>query len=88
MGKRQLNGDSDEDKAALIRQVDPSVDPYDIVPAKKKLRTITSIEKEIGKNKLNPVCFQKMTKELKVLDEKQRTILEGLVNYKNIIGGI
>jgi len=33
MGKRQLNGDSDEDKAALIRQVDPSVDPYDIVPA-------------------------------------------------------
>jgi hypothetical protein len=84
-GKRTLNGESDEDKIKLLKANFPSLNPIKIIPQTSKLKTITEIEKEIGKNKLDHVCVKKITKEIDILDDKMRAILGDLAMYGQII---
>ena len=85
LGNRKFNSVSEEDTAAMIKQMFPSIEPYKVVPAVKKLRTLSDLEKEVGKGKLDPVCVRPVTTEVQVLDEKARSILSSMSQFaKNI----
>jgi hypothetical protein len=84
-GKRMINAENDEDTVTLLKSKFPNLNPLKVVPATTKLRTITDIEKEIGKNKLDSICIKKVTKEVDILDEKIRSILGEMAAYGQII---
>lgn len=83
-GNRELNADKEADKAALIASV-AQVDPYKVIPETRKLRTISDIEKEIGKNKLDSICVRKRTLKVDVLDEKMRSVLGEMAAFGAMI---
>jgi hypothetical protein len=85
IGKRELSGANESEKAELIKTHFPQVNPWKEVPATTKLRTITEIEKEIGKNKLDAVCTKKITKKVEMQSEKVREVLGLLTNYAAMI---
>jgi len=86
-GRRVINAVNDEEASRLIKQHFPQVNPVKTVPSKVKLKTLTEIEKELGKNKLDPLCIRKITKEVKVVDQKTRSIIESMSQYAKQIGG-
>jgi hypothetical protein len=83
-GNRTLNAESDKDKAALLTSKF-KVDPWKEVPATKKIRTITELEKELGKGKLDSVCVRKITKKVDIMDEKMQDILGEMAAYGQMI---
>lgn len=83
-GNRQLNFDSDEQAAAAIK-TQYAVDPWKIIPETKKLKTITEIEKAIGKNKLDSLCVRKVKKKIDIMDGKIRDILGDMSAYSEMI---
>ena len=86
-GNRKLNAENDEEAAMLVRQHFPHVDPMQVVPARTKMRTLTSLEKELGKGKLDALCIRPITKKVEVLDEKTREILDSMSQFATTIGG-
>lgn len=86
-GRRKINAENDADAKALLMQHFPNVNPVEIIPAKEKIRTITSLEKELGRGKLEPICVRPIKKEIEVLDDKKREILNSMTNYAKQIGG-
>lgn len=85
LGNRAINAEKEEDKAALIKGVAPKIEVYKQIPATKKLKTLTEIEKEIGKGKLDSICVRKVTKKVDILDEKMRDILGEMAVYGKMI---
>jgi hypothetical protein len=85
MGKRQYNADGDEQIIELIKSKFPTVVPTKVIPSTTKVRTISEIEKEIGKNKLDSICIKKVTKKIDILDEKMRSILGEMATYGSMI---
>lgn len=79
-GNRELNAVNDADAAKMITKMFPDVDPMRTV-TKTSVRTLSDLEKEIGKNKLDPLCVRKVTKEVNVLSEKSNAILNSMSQY-------
>lgn len=84
-GNRELNGANPEEQANLIAQKFPGFNPWKEVPAIVKIKTISEMEKELGKNKLNVVCTKKVTKKLTMLDDKMRTVLGDMTSFAQMI---
>lgn len=84
LGRRELNFENDEDAAKAITS-QYKVDPWKIIPETKKLKTITEIEKVIGKNKLDTLCVKKVKKKVDILDVKIRDILGEMSSYGEMI---
>jgi hypothetical protein len=87
VGSRTISGANAEERIALVRQHFPNINPTKLVPATAKLRTITDLEKELGKGKLNKICTQKISKEVEIINEKTREILNSMSQYSKQIGG-
>lgn len=84
-GRREINGATVDEKAQLLTSKFPQLNPYVEVPATRKLKTLSEIEKEIGKNKLDVVCTKKITKKVAVEDAKTQTLLGDMVKYAQMI---
>jgi hypothetical protein len=84
LGNRVLNAETDKEKAELITSKF-KVDPWKVIPETKKIRTLTEIEKEIGKGKLDSVCVRKVSKSIDILDDKMRSILGEMAAYGQMI---
>jgi hypothetical protein len=84
VGNRTLNAETDDDAAKLIASRFP-VNPWKIIPETKKLRTITELEKELGKNKLDSICVRKVKKKLDIADGKIRDILGEMSAFGKMI---
>lgn len=84
IGNRTLNAENDKDAAALI-QSKFGVDPWKVIPETKKLKTITEIEKTLGKNKLDSICVRKVKKKIDIVDGKIRDILGEMSAYGKMI---
>lgn len=84
-GKRELSGASDEEKAKLVAEKFPTCNPWKEVPATTKLKTITEIEKEIGKNKLSVICTKKITKKVDILSDKMQAVLGDMTAFAQMI---
>ena len=76
-GRREYNAENDEDAAKMIKELFPEVETMRTV-TKTTVRPITEIEKEVGKNKLSSICKRKVIKEVKVLDERAKQILQSM----------
>lgn len=85
LGNREIAGEDDVSKAKLIASKFPSVNPWKEVPATNKLRTLSDIEKEIGKNKLDVICVKKIKKKLDVMSDAQQNVLKDLMSYAQMI---
>jgi hypothetical protein len=72
-GNRKLNGDDEQDTVKILKENFPNLNP---VETKVKLRTITSLEKELGKGALDLFCTRPIKKELKILDSKTVELLK------------
>lgn len=79
-GRRKLNVESIEDAEALLTPHFPGLKVSKTV-TKTSLRSITEIEKELGKGKLDPFCIKPLKKKVKVVDEKVRSILNDMRAY-------
>ena len=77
VGKRVYNAVNDEDAAKMINTLFPEVEAMKTV-TKTTVRTITDIEKEVGKNKLDEICVKKLSKEVQVQDETMKNILQSM----------
>lgn len=84
IGKRELSGITEIEKARMIEEKF-KINPWKIIPETKKLRTITEIEKEIGKGKLDSICVKKITKKVDILDEKIRGVLGEMSAFSAMI---
>jgi hypothetical protein len=84
LGNRVLNAETDEQAAQMIVSKF-NVDPWKIIPETKKIKTITEIEKVIGKNKLDSLCVRKVKKEVDIMDGKIRDILGEMSAYREMI---
>jgi len=84
LGNRVINAENDQDAAKMIASKF-LIEPWKEIPATKKLRTITEIEKEIGKNKLDSICVRKVKKKIDIIDDKMRAILGEMAAYGKMI---
>jgi hypothetical protein len=84
LGNRQLNFETDEQAAAALK-TQFNIDPFKIIPETKKLKTITEIEKVVGKNKLDSLCVRKVKKKVDIIDGKIRDILGEMATYREMI---
>lgn len=85
VGRREINAEDETKAAELIKTHFPQVDPMKIIPAKAKLKTLTELEKELGKNKLDPLCIRKVKKKIDVIDEKAQSILGEMAAYAEAV---
>jgi hypothetical protein len=83
LGNRKINAENDEQAAELIKQ-HFGIDAIETKTV-TKLKTITQIEKIVGKNKLDSLCIRPVKKKLKVLDEKTRDLLGQMQVYSAMI---
>lgn len=84
-GSRVLNVENDKEAVEILNKHFPKLDPLKVIPETKKLKTITEIEKEIGKNKLDPFCVKKVTKQVDILDTKAQAILKDLHSFSEML---
>jgi hypothetical protein len=83
LGNRKINAENDQDAAELIKQ-HFNIDALEVKTV-TKLKTITQIEKIVGKNKLDSLCVRPVKKKLKIMDEKTRNILGEMQVYGSLI---
>lgn len=83
-GKRKIAGNSDAEMAAAIQEKFPQVNPYEVV-TKKKIRSIGSIEKEVGKNKLDVCCINKISKEVVLTEDNIFEDVNRLQGFASIL---
>lgn len=67
-GKRQVIGANDAEKASTLTEKFPHLDPYKI-ETKKTIRALGDMEKEVGKNKLDVCCVQKITQKVELTND-------------------
>lgn len=79
-GRRKLNADSIEDAEKLLTPHFPGLKVSKTV-TKTSLRSITEIEKELGKGKLDTFCIKPLKKKIKILDDSLRAILNDMRAY-------
>lgn len=84
-GNRRFNAEKPEDVESLVASHFPNFSVWKEVPATRKLKTITEIEKELGKNKLDPICVRKVAKKVDILDDKTNAILGEMAAYARMI---
>lgn len=84
-GNRTIMGDKPEDRAKLIKSKWPEVNPWKEVPATKKLKALTELEKEIGKQNINTICVKKVSKKIEVLDDRAQKILGELTVFAQML---
>ena len=83
-GNRILNAESDEDAAAMIIDMFPGVQPWEVV-SKTKIKALGKIEKIVGKGNLDPLCVKKVSKEVCILDEKQKSVINSMSQFAQSI---
>jgi hypothetical protein len=79
-GRRKLNADTIEDAEKLLTPHFPGLKVSKTV-TKTSLRSITEIEKELGKGKLDPFCVRPLKKKIQIFDDKIRGILKEMRAY-------
>ena len=79
-GNRKYNSENDTDTVKMINDMFPSVNVLRTV-TKTSVRPIGDIEKEVGKGMLDPICVRKVTKEVIVLDERSKSILDSMEQF-------
>lgn len=84
-GRREIAGTNIEEKVATIRAKFPHIVATEVVPATVKLKTLTQLQKEIGKEGLDQLCQKSVTKQVEILDERQRSILGDLDRYVKML---
>lgn len=85
-GNRELiGGDTAEEKAKYIQSKFPTIQPWKEVPATYKLKTLSELEKEIGKTNLDIICQRKVTKTVEVNSEKTEAVLGSLSLFAQMI---
>jgi hypothetical protein len=82
LGNRKINAENDQEAADLIKQ-HFGIEALEVKTV-TKLKTITQIEKIVGKNKLDSLCIRPVKKKLKILDEKTRDLLGQMQVYANV----
>ena len=85
LGKRQLNAENDKEAEEMLRKAFPKLNPTRIIPEQIKVRTITDLEKELGKGKLDPFCVKKITKKVDVVDAQVQKVLGEMKLYADMI---
>lgn len=85
VGNREIVGENAEEKAKLITSKFPHVQPWKQVPATAKLKTLSELEKEIGKQQFNTVCVKKVSKKVEVLDDRMQSVLGELSVFAQMI---
>jgi len=83
-GNREFNSVDDADSAAMIIDLFPDINPYRVVSA-TKLKTLGQLEKEVGKGNLDPILKKKITKEVKILDETEKKIINSMSDFAKSI---
>lgn len=83
-GKRELAGENDDKIAELITSKF-KVNPWRVIPATRKIRTLSDLEKEIGKSQIDSICTKKITKHVEILDEKTSAILGDMAKFGSMI---
>jgi len=73
LGNRKWALDDEFQVAARITMMFPEVNP--MIQPPLKLKTITQIEKEVGKNKIDGMCIRPITKHVVLESETQKQIL-------------
>lgn len=79
-GRRKLNADTIEEATALLTPHFPGLKVSKTV-TKTTIRSLTEIEKELGKGALDPYCIKPLKKKIKLVDEKVRAVLENMRAY-------
>jgi hypothetical protein len=80
-GNREIIGENAEEKAKLIASKFSDVNPWRVIPAVNKLKTLTELEKEIGKKKLDTICTKRIKKQVDILPEGQQKALQDLIQF-------
>ena len=87
-GNREIVGKNIDEKAQTIRSKFPQINPVKFVPSSTKMKTLSELEKELGKEGkelLDKVCMKKVTKEVEILDDKVQAILGEMYAYGTMI---
>jgi len=84
IGNRKINGEGFEEQEKLLKTHFPNVEVSETVTT-TKIKTLAKLEKLVGKEKLNLVCTRPIKKEIKVLDEKIRSVLGEMAVFGSII---
>lgn len=84
IGNRTFGKAPDDQIAEVLKQKYPKLDPWRIIPAKKTIRTIGDIEKEVGKGALDTVTQRTIKKEVRILDAKALEVMGNLAHYGNL----
>ena len=79
-GRRKLNAESIEDAEKLLTPHFPGLKVSKTV-TKTTLRSLTEMEKELGKGKLDTFCIKPLKKTIRIYDEKLRGILADMRAY-------
>ncbi len=80
LGNRKYSAENDNEAAKSIKKLFPHINPLK-VETKTKIKTITELEKELGKGALDSVCQRKVSRQIAVLDEKSNEILNSMKQY-------
>lgn len=73
LGNRKWALEDEFQVSARLRMEFPSLEP--MIQPPKKMKTITQIEKEVGKGKVDNYCVRPISKKVMIENEKQREIL-------------
>lgn len=84
VGNRTFNKAEDTEIASLLTSRYPKLNPWRVIPEKKTIRTISDIEKEVGKGALDSVTVRKVKKEVRILDAKALEVMGNLAHYGNL----
>lgn len=82
LGNRRWSMADEIEMGNTLQRFFPQTAAYKEMP--NKLRTVTEIEKELGKGSIDHLVVRPLTKKLKVQDERQKEVLGDLAAYANI----
>ena len=83
-GKRTVIGANDAEKAKTIAEKFPHLEPYKVV-TKKTIRALGDMEKEVGKNKLDVCCVQKITQKVELTNDNVFGEINPLQGFAKIL---
>lgn len=89
MGRRELNFESEEEAIKVLKKEFPDVEPVETV-TKTKIKALGKLEKEIKKSTgeskaLDRFCVKKIKKEVEVLEDRQKAILDSMTQFSQSI---
>lgn len=87
VGSRAWANDEKE-TATKLKELYPDLITHKVIPAKEKMKTLTAIEKEVGKKNFDAsLTMKKITKKIVLDDRNIEEVLGDLISYNKIING-